>query len=108
MTRRIAIALAFALVVPALAHAQDSLTVVRGAPPSGLAPAENFTGTVRVGGWFEAEAPARTYGATVAFEVSAAAAESLTSRNESTTGSDSAPRDSHGPLRGSGTRSSSR
>lgn len=68
MTRRIATALAFALVVPALAHAQDSLTVVRGAPPSGLAPAENFTGTVRVGGWFEAEAPARTYGATVAFE----------------------------------------
>lgn len=60
--------LAFFLLAPPLAYAQDSLTVVRGTPPSEPAPAENFTGTVRVGGWFESEAPARTYGATVAFE----------------------------------------
>ena len=70
MTRTIATALILALAVPALAHAQDSLTVVRGVSPTELnvAPAENFTGTVRVGGRFEAEAPARIYGATVAFE----------------------------------------
>ena len=68
MTRLIATALAFALVVPAIVRAQDSLTVVRGARPSDPVPAENFIGTVRVGGWFQAEPPARTYGATVAFE----------------------------------------
>ena len=68
MTRLITTFLALALVVPAIVHAQDSLTVVRGMPPSDRAPAENFTGTVRVGGWFEEEVPARTYGATVAFE----------------------------------------
>ncbi len=66
MTRIIATVLA--LLAPTLAHAQDSLTVIRGASPSGLAPTDNFTGTVRVDGWFEAETPARTYGATVAFE----------------------------------------
>ena len=68
MTRTVATALVLALVVPAVARAQDGLTVVRGTSPSQLAPAENFTGIARVGGWFEAEAPARTYGATVAFE----------------------------------------
>lgn len=68
MTRLIAIALTFALVTPVIVRAQDSLTVVRGTPLSQPAPAENFTGAVRVGGWFRAEAPARTYGATVAFE----------------------------------------
>lgn len=68
MTRFIVTALALALATPAIVRAQDSLTVVRGAPPANPAPSENFTGTVRVGGWFEAEAPARTYGATVAFE----------------------------------------
>ncbi|MDX1673363.1 MAG: carboxymuconolactone decarboxylase family protein [Longimicrobiales bacterium] len=68
MKRPIATALALALLVPAAALAQDSLAVVPSAAPARLAPAENFTGTVRVSGWFEAEAPARSYGATVAFE----------------------------------------
>ena len=68
MTRRLAIALLLALVIPAVGHAQDDLTVARGAPPADLAPAETFTGIVRVGNQFQAEAPARTYGATVAFE----------------------------------------
>ena len=68
MTRFVAIALVFAFVSPASGQAQDSLTIVRQMPPSDPAPAPNFTGTVRVSGWFEAEAPARTYGATVAFE----------------------------------------
>ncbi len=54
-----------------MAHAQDSLTVVRGTPSADVAPTENFTGTVRVGNRFEAETPARTYGATVAFEAGA-------------------------------------
>jgi len=57
----------FILVASTPAHAQ-SITVTRSEQPSWQGPAENFTGTVRVGGWFEAEAPARTYGATVAFE----------------------------------------
>jgi quercetin dioxygenase-like cupin family protein len=61
------LATALALAVPTIAHAQDSLTVVRGTP-SDLAAAEHFTGTVRVGGWFQAEAAARVSGATVAFE----------------------------------------
>ncbi|MEP0547572.1 MAG: carboxymuconolactone decarboxylase family protein [Rhodothermales bacterium] len=68
MTRIAATALFLALVAPGLAHAQDGLTVVRGASPSQPAPAENFTGAVQVSGRFESEAPARTYGATVAFE----------------------------------------
>ena len=69
MTRLTTTAFATALVlaVPAIAHAQDSLTVVRGTP-SDLVPAEHFTGTARVGGWLQAVAPARVYGATVAFE----------------------------------------
>ena len=68
MTQIIATVLALALATPAIAHAQDALTVVRGTPPTDPAPAENFTGAVRVGGRFQAEAPARIYGATVAFE----------------------------------------
>jgi 4-carboxymuconolactone decarboxylase len=60
------LATALVLAVPAIAHAQDSLTVVRGTPPDQVA-AEHFTGPVRVGGWFQAVAPARVYGATVAF-----------------------------------------
>lgn len=68
MTRIIATALLLILAAPGIVQAQDSLTVVEGTPPTNVAPAENFTGTVRVGGWFEAEAPARTYGATVVFE----------------------------------------
>ncbi len=68
MTRIIATALVLALAAPAIARAQDSLTVVRGTPPTDLAPAEHFTGTVRVGNRFQAEAPARIYGATATFE----------------------------------------
>lgn len=64
--RTITTALILALAVPALA--QDSLTVIPGMPPTDSVPAENFTGTAHVGGWFQAESPARTYGATVAFE----------------------------------------
>ena len=48
--------------------AQDALTVVSGTAPAERAPADRFTGAVRVGGGFETSAPARTYGATVAFE----------------------------------------
>ena len=70
MTRLVTTALAVPLVVPAIALAQDSLTVVR-ETPSDPVPAEHFTGTVRVGGWFQAVEPARIYGATVAFERSA-------------------------------------
>jgi len=48
---------------------QDTIRITRnGSQPARPGPAEHFTGTVRVDGWFEAEAPARTYGATVAFE----------------------------------------
>lgn len=68
MPRIVAATLILALAAPAMTHAQDSLSVVRGTPPTDRAPAENFTGTVRVGGWLQAAAPARTYGATVAFE----------------------------------------
>ncbi len=68
MTRIVAVTLILALAAPATAHAQDSLTIVHGTPPTNRAPAGNFTGTVRVGGWFRAEAPARASGATVVFE----------------------------------------
>ncbi len=68
MTRIIATALVLVLAAPAIARAQDSLMVVRGTPPTDRAPAEHLTGTVRVGNPFRAEAPARIYGATVAFE----------------------------------------
>lgn len=61
------VALTLALIAPAMVRAQDTLNVVRATSPSDRA-AENFTGTARVGGWFQAVAPARTYGATVAFE----------------------------------------
>ena len=68
MTRILATALALALAIPTVAPAQDSLSVVRGTPPTARAPAANFTGTARVGNQFQALAPARIYGATVAFE----------------------------------------
>ena len=68
MKRILATALILTLAAPTLARAQDSLTVIRGTPPANRAPAENFTGTARVGSQFQAEAPARIYGATVAFE----------------------------------------
>jgi 4-carboxymuconolactone decarboxylase len=68
MTPHVLIALVFALLAPAIAHAQDSLALVRGVPPFDVAPTENFTGTARIGGQFQAEAPARIYGAIVAFE----------------------------------------
>lgn len=48
---------------------QDTISITRkGSQPARSGSAENFTGTVRVEGWFEAQAPARTYGATVTFE----------------------------------------
>ena len=48
---------------------QEPIRITRsGSQPARPGPAQHFTGTIRVGGWFEAEAPARTYGATVAFE----------------------------------------
>jgi 4-carboxymuconolactone decarboxylase len=68
MKRPIATAMILVLSTSSGGYAQDSLTVVRSAVPSRPAPAENFTGTIRVGGWFQAQAPARTYGAAVAFE----------------------------------------
>jgi 4-carboxymuconolactone decarboxylase len=57
-----------ALTAPAMARAQDGLTIVRGTEPAGPAAVSNFTGIARVGNWFQAAAPARIYGATVAFE----------------------------------------
>jgi 4-carboxymuconolactone decarboxylase len=68
MTVILATALVLALAAPAIAHAQDSVTIRQGTPPTDPAAVENFTGAVRVGSRFRAEAPARTYGATVAFE----------------------------------------
>jgi 4-carboxymuconolactone decarboxylase len=68
MTRFVATMLALALAAPTLALGQDSLTIVRATQPADVAPAENFTGTARVGGRFQAQDPARIYGATVAFE----------------------------------------
>lgn len=59
--------LAMVLVAPAIAHAQDSLLVVRKTTPGDPVPAENFTGAVHVGGWFQGVSPARIYGATVSF-----------------------------------------
>ncbi len=48
---------------------QESIRITRGdSQPARPGPSEQFTGNVRVQGWFESEAPARTYGATVAFE----------------------------------------
>jgi 4-carboxymuconolactone decarboxylase len=68
MPRLIATATLFILTSSAIVHARDTLTVVREALPTNAAPAENFTGTVRVGGTFEMSPPARAYGATVAFD----------------------------------------
>ena len=68
MKRLVVTTLALAGAAPAAVQAQVSLTVVRAAPPADVAPAANFTGTARVGGWFQAAHPARIYGATVAFE----------------------------------------
>lgn len=39
-----------------------------GTTPSSKGPSEYFTGTVRIDGWFQADAPARVGGATVTFE----------------------------------------
>ena len=68
MHRLILLILTLAFTTTVFAQAQDILGIVAATTPSQLAPAENFTGTVRVGGRFQGEAPARTYGATVAFE----------------------------------------
>ncbi len=62
----------FALASGALSQTstdQETIRITRrSSQPARPASAEHFTGTVRVEGWFEAEAPARTYGATVAFD----------------------------------------
>jgi 4-carboxymuconolactone decarboxylase len=53
------------------ASAQDSQTIKitrSGSQPSRQAPAENFTGSVRVDPLFQANAPARAFGARVTFE----------------------------------------
>ena len=68
MKRPLATALALVLLASSAGYAQDSLAVVRAGAPARLAPADNFTGVARVSGWFEADEPARSYGATVAFE----------------------------------------
>lgn len=48
---------------------RESIRITRSeSQPARPGPAEHFTGALRVEGWFQAEAPARTYGATVAFE----------------------------------------
>lgn len=48
-------------------HSKMKITS-NGSQPSTKAPAENFTGTVRLDSPFQADAPARIRGATVAFE----------------------------------------
>jgi hypothetical protein len=52
MTGILATALVLALAAPAITHAQDTLTIPPGTPPTELAAVENFTGTVRVGSRF--------------------------------------------------------
>lgn len=61
--------------IPALSHGQtdtepqSTMKITRnGSQPSNPAPAENFTGSVRVDPLFQADAPARARGASVTFE----------------------------------------
>jgi len=71
MTLFAKLAIACVCAAPAVASAQDSLTVIRGVAQPNPSSPENFTGSVRVSGWFESAAPARVYGATVAFDAGA-------------------------------------
>ena len=61
---------ALSLACSASAQAQDAgLVITRAATrPSRVAPAENFTGTVRVQPLFDTTAVTRAYGASVSFE----------------------------------------
>ena len=66
------VALALAWTAPARAQDPRDLVITRAAArPSRVAPAENFTGTVRVQPLFDTTAAARAYGASVAFEAGA-------------------------------------
>ena len=57
------------LLIASAAHAQDTMTVTRhGTQPSAKAPAQTFTGAVRVDPLFAATAPSRVAGAYVTFE----------------------------------------
>lgn len=57
------------LLIASAAQAQDTMTVTRhGTQPSVKAPAQNFTGAVRVDPLFAATAPSRVAGAYVTFE----------------------------------------
>ena len=57
------------LLIASDANAQDTITVTRnGTQPSAKAPAQNFTGAVRVDPLFAATAPSRVAGAYVTFE----------------------------------------
>jgi quercetin dioxygenase-like cupin family protein len=73
--KQIAIALAavsLAWAAPAQAQGARELVITRAATrPSRVAPAENFTGTVRVQPLFDTTAMTRAYGASVSFEVGA-------------------------------------
>jgi quercetin dioxygenase-like cupin family protein len=72
-----AISMALAAWSPAEANPSDgerrnAIQIARsGSQPPAKGPAENFTGSVRVEGRFQAEAPARISGGTVTFEPSA-------------------------------------
>jgi 4-carboxymuconolactone decarboxylase len=72
--RLLTAALSLSLLASASAHAQ-TITITRsGTQPSRQGPAENFTGSVRVDPYFQANAPARTTGALVTFEPGARSA----------------------------------
>lgn len=60
-----------AFVTPAHAYEQavgGQIVIPGGSRPSSTAPSQNFTGNVRVDPAFQAQAPARAYGAYVTFE----------------------------------------
>ncbi len=66
------VALALAWATPARAQATPELVITRAATRvSRVAPAQNFTGTVRVQPLFDTTAMMRSYGATVSFEAGA-------------------------------------
>jgi len=63
------VALSLVCSAPALAQHVEGLVITRAtARPSRVAPAENFTGTVRVQPLFDTTATTRAYGASVSFE----------------------------------------
>jgi 4-carboxymuconolactone decarboxylase len=74
MKRLAVTALSLSLLASASAQAQTIAITRSGSQPSRQGPAENFTGSVRVDPWFQANAPARTTGALVTFEPGARSA----------------------------------